>query len=130
MAPTAGGSDVFSGTVNGTSVTVTTTYGAHLYAQVSAVNNAGIQGAASAISPGVALVNPAWVPLASMNSGSTLDWNSVSGEAYQVWSTTTRILSAAVHSVQRHGHGERADVFTFTNSPTNAARFYQIQLYP
>jgi len=127
IGTTAGGSDVFSGTVNGTSVTVTNNYGAHLYAQVSAVNNAGIQGAASAISPGVALVNPAWVPLASMNSGSTLNWNSVSGEAYQVWSTTNLSLPFTPFSGMVTAS---APVFTFTNSPTNAARFYQIQLYP
>ncbi|HEY3762891.1 MAG TPA: hypothetical protein VGN23_14190 [Verrucomicrobiae bacterium] len=127
IGTTPGGSDVFNGTVSGTSVTVTNTYGAHLYAQVSAINNAGIQSPASAISSGVALVNPVWVPIAGMNNGSILNWNSVSGEAYQVWSTTNLSVPFTPFSGMVTA---TAPALTFTNSPTNAARFYQIQLYP
>ena len=63
VGTTPGGSDVFSGIVAGTSLTVTNSFGVHLYAEVSAINNAGIQGAASASSAGVALVNPSWIPV-------------------------------------------------------------------
>ena len=47
-----GTANVFSGFVPGTTLTVTNLYGATLYAEVSAVNNAGIQGPASASSAG------------------------------------------------------------------------------
>ena len=59
VGTTPGGSDVFSGIVTGTTLTVTNHYGATLYAEVSAINNAGIQGSFSASSPGVVLVDPA-----------------------------------------------------------------------
>ena len=46
-------------------MTVTNSFGAHLYATVTAVNNAGIESAASSSGPGIALVNPAWIPVAA-----------------------------------------------------------------
>lgn len=122
-----GGSDIFSGNVSGTSLTVTNSFGAHLYARVSAVNNAGIQGAASASSAEVALVNPTWVPLAGMSGGSILNWNSVSGEAYQVWSTTNLAVPFTAFSGMITA---TAPTLTFTNSPTNSTRFYRIQFFP
>ena len=88
IGTTPGGSDVFNGTISGTSLTVTNSFGVHLYATVTAVNNAGIESAASAGNPGIALVNPAWMPVASMTAPSLLNWSSVSGKVYQVWSTT------------------------------------------
>ena len=84
--------------VSGTSLTVSGSYGMYLYAEVSAVNNAGIQGAFSASSSGVALVDPGWIPVASMPTSRLLNWNSVSGKTYQVWSTTNlafRLASSA-----------------------------------
>jgi hypothetical protein len=127
IGSTPGGSDVFSGTISGTSLTVTNNFGAHLYAQVSAINNAGIQGAASASSAEVALVNPNWVPIGNMDSASILNWNSVSGEAYQVWSTTNLAVPFTAFGGMVTA---TAPTLTFTNSPTNATRFYRIQLYP
>ena len=83
-----GASNVFSGIVQGTTLTVTNVYGATLYTEVSAINNAGIQGTISASSAGVTLVDPNWIPVLSMEGDSVLNWTSVSGKTYQVWSTT------------------------------------------
>ena len=122
-----GGSNVFSGIVIGTNLTVTNTYGARLYAEVSAINNAGIQGTLSASSPGVVLVDPAWIPVASMENGSVLNWNSVPGKTYQVWSTTNLSLPFASYSDILTAVGSTT---SFTNAPTDAARFYRVQFYP
>ena len=63
VGTTPGSSDRFSGTVAGTNLPVTASYRAHLCAEVSAINNPGIQGPPSASSVGVALVNLIWVPV-------------------------------------------------------------------
>jgi len=127
VGTTPGDSDVFSGTVSGTSLTVTNNFGTHLYATVSAINNAGIQGAASASSAGITLVNPSWIPVAGLNGGGVLNWNSVSGKTYQVWSTTNLSVPFSAFSGVLTALDMTA---SFTNSPTNAARFYRIQFFP
>jgi hypothetical protein len=127
IGTTPGGSDVFNGIVSGTSLTVTNSFGAHLYATVEAVNNAGIESAASASNTGIALVNPAWVPLASMTAPSLLNWSSVSGKVYQVWSTTNLSVPFTVFGGFVTAS---APSLTVTNNPTDAARYYKIQLFP
>jgi hypothetical protein len=127
IGTTPGGSDVFNGIISGTSLTVTNSFGVHLYATVTAVNNAGIESASSAGSTGVALVNPAWVPLASMTAPSQLNWSSVSGKVYQVWSTTN--LSVPFTAFGGFVTAS-APSLTATNNPTDAARYYKIQLFP
>jgi hypothetical protein len=120
------GSNVFDGTVAGTSLTVTNTFGAHLYATVTAVNNAGIAGAA-ATSAGIALVNPAWVPVAAMTAPDRLNWSSVTGMVYQAWSTTNLSVPFTAFSGMVTA---TAPMLTFTNNPTNAARYFKIELFP
>ena len=126
VGTTPGGSDVTNVMVSGTSLTVVNNFGAHLYATVTAVNNAGIESAAST-SSGITLVNPAWIPVAAMAAPNLLNWSSVSGKTYQVWSTTNL-------SVPFTAFGgfvtAAAPSLTFTNSATNAARYYKIQLFP
>jgi hypothetical protein len=126
VGTTPGGSDVFNGIVSGTSLTVTNNFGAHLYATVSAVNNAGIESSTSS-SPGIALVNPAWIPIASMAAKNLLNWSSVYGKTYQVWSTTNLVLPFTPFSGSVTA---TAPALTFTNNPTNAARYFKIQLIP
>jgi glycosidase len=122
-----GGADVFSGFVTNTSVTVTNNFGARLYASVQAVNNAGIRSAASASSPGIALIDPNWIPIVSMTNSQTLSWTSISGKAYEVWSTTNLLAPfTPLSGVMTAG----APVITFTNNSTNAAQFFKIQLFP
>jgi len=122
-----GGSNVFSGIVTGTTLTVTNNYGARLYAEVSAINNAGIQGPLSASSAGVVLVDPAWIPVIHMDNSSGLSWTSVSGMVYQVWSTTNLALPFTTL-----GNVITAmDLTTScTNNPTNSAQYYRVQLLP
>lgn len=126
IGTTPGGADVIDEIIPGTSLTVTNGFGAHLYATVTAVNNAGIESAASAIA-GVALVNPAWIPVPVMAVPTELSWSSVSGQVYQVWSTTnlsvpftafSGMLTATVPNV------------TFACNPTNSARYFKIKLLP
>ncbi len=121
-----GGSNVYNATIGGTTLVLTNNFGAHLYATVTAVNNAGIESSA-ATSTGILLLNPTWVPLATMPLPTVLNWSSVSGLTYQVWSTTNlRSAFTPFSSVV----AATAPVFTFTNNPTNAARFFKIQLVP
>ena len=121
-----GGTDVYSGIVNGTSLTVTNNFGAHLYATVTAINNAGIESATSS-STSIALLNPAWVPVAGMNAKNLLSWSSVSGKTYQVWSTTNLAVPFTAYSGMVTAI---APTITFTNSPTNATRYFKVQLFP
>jgi hypothetical protein len=127
VGTTPGGSNVFSGIVTGTTLTVTNNYGVRLYAEVSAINLAGIQGAFSASSTGVVLVDPAWIPVIHMVNSSVLSWNSVSGMVYQVWSTTNPAIPFnALGNVIT-----ASDATTScTNNPTNSAQYYRVQLLP
>ena len=122
-----GASNVFSGNVQGTTLTVTNLYGVTLYAEVSAINNAGIQGPASASSPGVTLVDPNWIPVLSLQGSSVLGWSSISGLTYQIWSTTNLgipfttiggVINATASTTQS------------TNNSSDPARFYRVQVFP
>lgn len=126
VGTTPGGSNVFSGIVSGTSLTVTNSFGAHLYATVTAVNNANIESSVSS-SAGIALVNPAWIPVANMAAENLLNWSSVSGQTYQVWSTTNLSLPFTPFGGTV---AATAPALTFTNNPTNAARYFKVQLIP
>ena len=121
-----GGSDVFDGIVNGTSLTVTNNFGAHLYAAVAVVNDAGVESSATS-SAGIALLNSAWVPVASMSDKSFLNWSSVSGETYQVWSTTNLAVPFTAFAETLTA---TAPTLTFTNNPTNTARYFKVRLIP
>ena len=126
VGTTPGSSDVTNATVSGTSLTVTGNFGAHLYATVTAVNNATIESSAST-SSGIALLNPAWVPVANMASANYLNWSSVSGQTYRVWATTNLTVPFTQFSGMLTAS---APTLTFTNNPTNAARYFKIQLIP
>jgi hypothetical protein len=92
-----------------------------------AVNNAGIESAPSAGGTGIALVNPAWVPVAAMTAPNLLNWNSVSGKVYQVWSTTNLSVSFTAFG----GYvTASAPSLTVTNNATNPAQYYKILLIP
>lgn len=122
-----GASNVFSGILQGTSLTVTNVYGVTLYAQVSAINNAGIPGSASASSSGVALVNPSWVPILSMQGSTVLSWTSVSGKTYQIWSTTNLGIPFSMLGNVITAPGPTTQS---TNIFTDPVRFYRVQFFP
>ena len=126
VGTTPGGADVTNVVVSGTSLTVTGNFGVHLYATVTAVNNATIESSAST-SSSVALLNPAWVPVANMATANYLNWSSISGQTYQVLSTTNLTVPFTQFSGMLTAN---APTLTFTNNPTNAARYFKIQLVP
>jgi len=122
-----GASNVFDGVVEGTTLTATNVYGVTLYAEVSAINNAGITGPASPGSTGVILVNPSWIPMLSMQGNSVLDWTSVSGLTYQVLSTTNLTIPFTPIGGVITGSGP---ILQITNASTNSTRFYRVQFFP
>jgi hypothetical protein len=126
VGTTPGGADVFNGMVYGTWLTVTNNFGAHLYATVTAINNAGIAGSA-AVSSAIALVNPAWIPVVSLNTKSLLSWSSASGETYQVCSTTNLALPFTAFTGMVTA---TAPTLTITNNLTNPACFFKVRLIP
>jgi glycosidase len=122
-----GASNVFDGIVGSTTLTVTNVYGATLYAEVSAINKAGIEGPASGSSAGVILVDPKWIPVLSMQGSAVLNWTSVSGMTYQVWSTTNlNIPFAPVGGVITASEATTQN----TNGGFDPARFYKVQIFP
>jgi glycosidase len=122
-----GASNVFSGIVQGTTLTVTNVYGATLYAEVSAINNAGIQGPISASSAAVTLVDPSWIPVLSMEGDSVLSWTSISGKTYQVWSTTNLGIPFTTIGGIITAFGPTTQS---TNTMSDSVRFYRVQLFP
>jgi glycosidase len=122
-----GSSNVFNGVVTGTTLTVTNGYGVTLYAEVSAVNNAGIEGVAGASSAGTTLVDPNWIPVLRMNGSSVLAWSSVAGKNYQVWTTTNLSTPFTPISGMISASGSTT---RYTNNPAEVARYYRVQLFP
>jgi hypothetical protein len=122
-----GASDVFTGIISGTSLTVTNVYGTTLYAEVSAINNAGIQGLPSSSSAGVILVDPTWIPAVSMQGESILKWSSVSGKTYQVWSTTSLNVPFTPMGGAITAFGS---TILSTNTPSAPTRYYRVQVFP
>lgn len=114
VGTTPGGSNVFAGLLTGLSQQVSGAHGQTLYARLSVVNNAGIEGAPGPVSAGVLLLHPAADQdddginnaseaiagtdplngnsllriLSTGNGGQSLTWSSVPGKNYQVLSAT------------------------------------------
>jgi hypothetical protein len=127
VGTTPGGSNVYSGIVSGTTLTVTNTFGTRLYATITAVNNAGIESAASSPSTGTLLLSPAWVPVARIPAPNLLSWSSVSGLTYRVWSTTNLALPFTAYSGMVTA---TVPTLTYNYNPTNNVRYFKIQLVP
>jgi glycosidase len=124
-----GASDVFDGTVQGTSLTVTNEYGATVYAEVGAVNNAGIPGLLSASSGGILLVDPASVPrILSFTNGNLLSWSSVSNKIYKVIATTNLAVSFSPISGVITATGPTTLYMDL--GATNSQKFYRIEMSP
>jgi hypothetical protein len=122
-----GASNVYSGIVQGTILTLTNVYGTTLYAQVRAINNAGISGPVSASSSAVILVDPNWIPVLSIQGSSVLKWTSVSGNTYQVWSTTNLgIPFTTIGGVITASGPTTQSINNFADS----VRFYRVQIFP
>jgi glycosidase len=124
-----GTSNVFDGIVQGATLTITGMYGVTLYAEVSAVNNAGIPGPFSASSGGVLLLDPASVPrILSLTSDYLLSWSSVSNNIYQVMVTTNLAVSFSPISGVITATGPTT--FYLDMGATNSQKFYRIEMAP
>ncbi len=126
IGTTPGGADVFAALITTNAITVTNNFGAYLYATVTAVNNAGIASAGRS-SQAISLLNPTWLPLANMVTPNLLNWSSVTGKTYQVWSTTNLAQPFAPFGTTLTAN---ASTLTLTNNPTNAERYFKIQMIP
>lgn len=149
----AGGSNVFNGIVSGTTVTVTNSIGATLYARVSAINNAGIEGPFSPASTGTILLDPngdndhdgmsntaedlagtnpldgnSMLRILGLADGNLLTWSSISGKTYRVWAT----CDLATNFVPISGVVTAASpTATYLDTAaTNATRFYRVNVLP
>ncbi|MDB6017179.1 MAG: hypothetical protein JWR19_1668 [Pedosphaera sp.] len=153
IGTTPGGANVFNGNSSSNSITVTNAFGQTLYARVSAINNAGVEGGASADSSGTLLLDPngdydgdgmsnlqediagtnpldpnsALRIISLANGASVLTWMSVAGKNYQVLATTnlSHSFQAVSGSISASG-----TTTSFTNSPGAAAQYYRIQVIP
>ncbi|TAK93942.1 MAG: hypothetical protein EPO07_17465 [Verrucomicrobia bacterium] len=153
IGTTPGGSNVFNGTLTGTSQNASGSYGQTLYARVSAINNAGIEGSFSGISSGTILLDPSAdndgdgmsngaeaiagtnpldansvLRILSLSTGNLLTWSSVSGKTYQVHATPDLLTGFAPLSGTITGLGTTA---TYLDAgATNAQRFYRVKIAP
>ncbi len=153
VGTTPGGSNVFNSVVAGPGVMVSNVYGATLYAQVSALNNAAIEGPFSSGSAGTVLLDPAGdydhdgmsnaaedfagtnpldassaLRILSLSTGKVLTWASVAGRTYRVMATSDVItnpvpISGVITAT--------STTTTFTDSPaTNSGQFYRVNVVP
>ena len=153
IGTTPGGSNVFNGTVSSTSKLGSGSYGQTLYARVSAVNNAGIEGAFGGNSAGAILLDPnvdgdgdgmsngdeaiagtnpldanSSLRIVSFSPASLLTWSSVSGRTYQVQATANLLTNFIPLSGVVTGLAPTA---TFLDtSATNSQRFYRVRVLP
>jgi glycosidase len=148
-----GGSNVFDGTVTGTAATVSNSFGQTLYAKVSAINNAGIEGAFSPNSSGTVLLDPAAdndgdgmsnanedlagtnpldsnsvLRILSLANGNLLTWSSVSSKTYRVLATATLPSNfVPISGVITAGNSTASYLDT---GATNPQRFYRVNVLP
>jgi hypothetical protein len=122
-------SNVFDGIVQGTTLTVTNVYGTTLYAEVSAINNAEIQGPFSASSAGVLLLDPNSIPrILSLTNDNLLTWSSVSNNIYQVMATTN--LAAGFISISGVITATGPTSLYLDIGATNSQMFYRVEMVP
>jgi hypothetical protein len=125
-----GGSNVFNGIIGGTSLAVTNTFGTVLFAQVSAINNAGIEGAFGPASSGTLLLDPASIVL-GVSSGANainLSWPPSLSNSATLYSANN--LAAPATWLPVPGNPVLTNNQGVITIPTSngPARFYRLQL--
>ncbi len=125
-----GGSNVFNSIIPGTGLTVTNSYGHTLYARVSAINNIGIEGPASASSPGTGLLDPSSIVLGAAPSvgALTLSWPANLSTNFTAAFSATNLTPPVFWSPVQGGPALLDQQWSLTVPATNAARFYRLQL--
>ena len=108
---------------------MTNVYGVTLYAEVSAINNAGIIGPASASSAGVHLLDPNSIPrILSLTNDNLLTWSSVSNNIYQVMATTN--LAAGFIPISGVITATGPTSLYLDIGATNSQMFYRVEMVP
>ncbi len=148
-----GASNVLDANIAGTAITATNAYGQTLYARVSAINNAGIEGPFSPNSAGTILLDPngdydldgmsnaaediagtnpldvnSVLRILSLDGCNQLTWSSVSGKTYRVWATADLATNFLPISGVVTAGGPTAAWRDIT--ATNATRFYRVNVLP
>ena len=125
-----GGSNVFDGVVSGSNVTVTNIYGQTLFAQVSAINNAGIAGAASAVSSGTVLIDPASVLLgvAPLGGSVVVTWPGILNTNFTTVHSATNLTPPVFWSPVSGNPLFLDQQWQLALPATNVFRFYRLQL--
>ena len=126
-----GSTNVFNGYVSGTNITVSSSFGSVLFAQVSAINNVGIEGPFSSASAGTALLNPSTLLLgvapASSGGGINLSWPAILSNSATLYTTTNLAPPANWGPVP--GNPVATNALGILNlAATNGPRFYRLQL--
>jgi len=144
---------VFDGIVTGTTRAATNSYGQTLYARVSAINNAGIEGAFSPNSAGTILLDPlggydgdgmsnvnediagtnpldanSVLRILSLANGNLLTWSSVSSKTYRVLATVNLGTNFAPISGVITASSSTANYLDA--GATNAQKFYRVNFLP
>ena len=132
---------------------MTNAYGTTLYAQVSAINNAAVEGAFSAGSAGTVLLDPAGdqdhdgmsnaaedlagtnpldpnsvLQILSLGSGNLVTWSAVPGKTYRVFAVSD--LAASFTQLSGVVTAVTATATYLDAPPTNAHRFYRVNVLP
>jgi hypothetical protein len=153
VGTTPGASNVFAGLVTGTNRTVSGSLGQTLYARISVMNNAGIEGSPGPVSAGVLLLDPAadqdndgmnnaaeaqagtdplngssLLRIISQANANQLTWSSVPGKTYRVQMTTN--LLAPFADLSSPTNATSATVSYTDVAATNGQRFYRVMLMP
>jgi hypothetical protein len=153
VGTTPGGSNVLNLTVSGTAVAAANAYNQTLYARVSAINNAGIEGPFSPNSAGTILLDPngdydhdgmsnaaediagtnpldvnSVLRILSLANGNLLTWSSVSGKTYRVFATSDLTTNIVPISGVVTAAGPTAAYLD--SAATNPAKFYRINVLP
>ena len=125
-----GGSNVFNGVISGTTITLSSSYGQTLYARASAINNIGIEGAASASSTGTLVLDPATIVLeiTPAINGLVLTWPGNLSTNFSAACSATNLAPPVLWSPVPGQPVLTGQQWRLAVPATNASRFYRLQL--
>jgi hypothetical protein len=125
-----GASNVFNGFVNGTNLTVSSTFGTLLYAEVSAVNKAGIEGPFNSASAGTILLDPSTILLGiAAGPGSVLlGWPPNLSNSATLYSATNLLPPTNWSAVPGNPVATNYQGSITVPATSDAVRYYRLQM--